>query len=705
MNPDPTNAAPMTDDLRTKTPLSMRLSLSAMGPTWRALVGLALAAVAVGTSACSGEEPRGYDDGGGMTTDATDVGDSGADGTDAPLCAAPRVACGDGCVDLLSNDAHCGRCDSACGDTESCEDGVCGCAAPLERCGAQCVELSSDAAHCGRCGASCGGDERCVAGECVVDCDDGETACRGECVDTQTSAEHCGACDRPCAGADNEVAECDDGTCHVACRDGFVDLDHLAGCEYACRPDSAPAVERCDGRDNDCDGDVDDADDDYVADACPLQAGVCAGALYRCEDGAPAGCEAVDYAAVAAPLPFDGGIETWCDGADNNCSGLADELCCAPVDLPIAVDVSGPPLGWDEWHEVAVIPLFGVESPTAVTVAVARVGGESRRLVSLATWDEAGGVARYTTLLNAPFAADMPSIFDAAFVGDEVVVYSESADGGIARMPFGLDGTPGEATEIGSELLGGAAFSVLAEATARGRELLAVLVSESGANRSAWGRVLTATADGTWHSSGDVSVDADNLSLVGLTQTSEAIVVCVDIPAFLPSRLACVVLDSGLGVAGQTSLAAAPPFGGRQRFVVTAGGARMFVPSVDLGGVLALDVAPDGTATVSDTGLRTSQGFAMTAVLPSGDVGVLTATSDGVVEGAELVRTSLTRPSAGTGPIASYLGPSGLPYGAATSGDAAFVLIAAADEADPGTPSRVRAFRLSRDGAALCVEE
>src|SRR5204862_8313517 len=60
----------------------------------------------------------------------------------------------------------------------------------------------------------------------------------------------------------NAVPGCAAGQCTIkSCRTGFVDLNGRMedGCEYACTPDG-PEV--CDGKDNDCDGKIDNDDPD-----------------------------------------------------------------------------------------------------------------------------------------------------------------------------------------------------------------------------------------------------------------------------------------------------------------------------------------------------------------------------------------------------------------------------------------------------------
>ncbi|MBW2730844.1 MAG: exo-alpha-sialidase [Deltaproteobacteria bacterium] len=232
--------------------------------------------------------------------------------------------------------------------------------------------LRVDPENCGECGVSClknGALSLCELGKCkdlgcapgFYDhdgegangceyectpsgpeiCDEADNDCNGEIDETfdlSTDVANCGKCDQACALA-NATPKCVKGQCLVqSCLPGFIDVDDVEanGCEQPCVKSNA-GVEVCDGKDNDCNGVVDDPGGllvDFQTD--PFNCGGCnvkcvlANATTLCveakcvldtckgdhknADGDNGnGCECLAT-----------GVET-CDGVDNDCNGLVDD--------------------------------------------------------------------------------------------------------------------------------------------------------------------------------------------------------------------------------------------------------------------------------------------------------------------------------------------------------------------------------------------
>jgi hypothetical protein len=137
------------------------------------------------------------------------------------VCPVGEVDCSGRCVSLLSDEANCGACGSACGPLEACSGGACTCARGVAECGGACTDLARDPDNCGACGATCDAAAFCstAGGEtsCTSSCAEGLAACGRTCVDYASDRYHCGACGNRCA--DGEV--CREGACraeiYVAC--------------------------------------------------------------------------------------------------------------------------------------------------------------------------------------------------------------------------------------------------------------------------------------------------------------------------------------------------------------------------------------------------------------------------------------------------------------------------------------------------------
>jgi len=192
-------------------------------------------------------------------------------------------------------------------------------------------------------GQPCGQGAQCAAGRTV--CDAGQLSCVGA---VGAADETCNGADDDCDGRIDEAFPELGSTCGItlgACRAGQVRC--IAG-SLTCFGQLGPTPEACDTEDNDCDGQVDEADDAHGGGACPAQGDRCVesaqcGAGGRCVDD-----YGQRYCSVACA--DDAGCEngTFCGplGGSNYCrrayAGCAADAACSPDERCMLVPAVDP---------------------------------------------------------------------------------------------------------------------------------------------------------------------------------------------------------------------------------------------------------------------------------------------------------------------------------------------------------------------------
>ena len=222
-------------------------------------------------------------------------------------CAAGFADCdgspANGCeVDLASDAANCGACNTACATangTAACVNATCrvaGCDPGFGDCdhlaGNGCeVSSATDVANCGGCGAVCptrpSATATCVASTCGYACAPGQRDCDGVAangceVDANADGANCGGCGVVCT----QGRTCVSGACSTAvCVPGTGDCDHDAanGCEVALGSSA--------GNCGSCGTLCSYANGSGVCTAGSCSLGTCAAGFANCNNSSVDGCE------------------------------------------------------------------------------------------------------------------------------------------------------------------------------------------------------------------------------------------------------------------------------------------------------------------------------------------------------------------------------------------------------------------------------
>jgi len=240
-------------------------------------------------------------------------------------------------IDILSDSNNCGACGWVCNlpnATSTCINAACWVLQcndgfidldkdPTNGCEYECIpERPNESRDDGTCedgvDNDCDGRVDNTDGDCSSCipeyCDTIDNDCDGlvdEDFNLRTDPNHCGSCGTVCPDYPRAKGTCIMGICTITCDPGYANLDGiiLNGCEEICVPSTDQNESTCNGKDDDCDGFIDEDYTPYFcgAGAC-AQASVCLEGNESCTEGQPGSTS-----------------DTVCNNIDDDCDGSVDE--------------------------------------------------------------------------------------------------------------------------------------------------------------------------------------------------------------------------------------------------------------------------------------------------------------------------------------------------------------------------------------------